>query len=239
MRTSVDERPQGRLRVLPLFAFFAGRRPDRVQLVFLTLYSIGAIHLSFFSLGDRTPIEARQWLLSSWIPLLLPIWLVDGGMNRRGSVRLFVWPRSGLVPVILAYILARSARAVVLAIAVALLALNTELAGGKGGFGAVVACGLMGLFVSSFVTFWNVVVGARTVYPAVYAAAMILFWLYSRIADHRVAAALAQWLVLPLWVLDPVTASMEMGDPLGVLPVCSASVAWYAATWLVMHRNYR
>lgn len=223
--------------ISPLVAFFAGRRPDRVQLVFLALFVIGAIHLSFFSLHQRNPTEARAWLLSTWIPMLLPIWLVDGEMNRRGAVRLFVWPRSGLAPIAAAYILARSMRAIALTVVLALLSINTELAGEY--LPEVVACALLGLFVSAFVAFWNVIAGARTVYPAVYAAAFILFWVYSRMAENRILLETAQWLLIPIWVLDPVSASQLMGEPVRVLQACSATAVWYAATWFVLHRSYR
>lgn len=226
-------------RLRPLVGYLAWRRPDRVQLVFLFLYLIGAAHLSFFSLADRDPIDARHWLLSTWLPLLLPIWVVDGEMNRRRSVRLFVWPMADVARLVMAYALARSARAVTVAVVVTLLTLNTTLLVDARNVRIVAACGLLGLFVAAFVTFWNIVAGGRSVYPTIYASAVILLWALSRLAESRVAVEVAQWLVMPVWLLDPVAAAQVVGDPLRVLQACTASAVWFSASWFVIHHSYR
>lgn len=227
------------MTVRPLVAFFACRRPDRVQLVFLVLYLVGMAHISFFSLADREPIEARHWLISTWIPLLLPIWLVDGEMNRRRAMRVFVWPESRLAKVLTGYVIAQSFRAIVLVVVLTLLTLNTWLLRDSQASWILLSCGLCGLFVASFVMFWNVLVGSRTVYPGVYAAAVVLLWMFSRLADSRVAVEVAQSLLIPVWLLDPISATELVREPFRVLQGLSASAFWITASCVVLHRSYR
>ncbi|MDH5626890.1 MAG: hypothetical protein OEY69_01215 [Candidatus Krumholzibacteria bacterium] len=210
-----------------------------MQLVFLVLYLVGAVHTSFFSLSGRDPIEARHLLLSTWLPLLLPIWIVDGEMNRRGALRLFVWPRAGLRSLLSGYVLARSLRAIILTVTVALITLNTGLVRDGATASILLACGVLGLFGASFVMFCNVVAGSKTVYPAIYAMAVVLLWALSRLADSRFAVEAAQSLLMPVWLLDPVEATSLIGTPLHLLQALSASTFWFAASCFILRRSYR
>ncbi len=223
----------------PLVVFFARHRPDRAQLVFLALYLVGAMHISFSSLSGRDPIEARHWFLSTWLPLLLPIWIVDGEMNRRGALRLFVWPKAGLKHVLLGYVLARSVRAVVLAVAIALFTLNSKMMEGGAFASILLACSALGLFAAAFVMFCNIVSGSKTVYPAIYAMAVVLLWVLSRLSDSRVAVEAAQSLLMPVWLLDPVAATELIGRPLYLLQALSASTFWFSVSCFILRRSYR
>lgn len=229
----------GPVTIRPLVAFFAWRRPARVQLVFFLLYLIGAVHLSFFSLSGRDPLEARNWLLSTWLPLLLPIWAVDGELNRRRSLRVFVWPLNDLWRLLTGYIVARGARTAGLAIAFGVLTLNTWLPRDPQSFWTLVACGTLGLFVTAFVMFWNVIAGSKSVYPTIYAAGAVLLWVLSRLADSRNAMETAQFLLIPVWLLDPVSAATHIRDPFHLLQALSASTVWFSASCCVLRRTYR
>lgn len=225
-------------RAGPVARYFAGRGFDRVQLAFLGLYLVGAIHLSFFSLStDR--VSNRYELLATWIPMLLPILLVDGEFHRRRSVRLFVWPSSGLAGLFIGYSLARVGRAIVIAVVLALISLNTILAADVGTLATLGACAGLATYAASFIMFWNVLLGARSAYPAIYAAFFAMLWVLSRLVHKPELVGIAQWVLVPVWLLDPVNAAANMNDPIRLLQIISATTVWMVATWLVLHRSYR
>lgn len=225
----------GHVDATPLFRFFLLRRMDRAQLVFLFLYLAGAAHLNFFSLSGSDP----AWLLGTWLPLLLPLWLIDGEMQRSGAVRVFVWPRQHIRVLTTSYLAARVVRGMLLGAFLASLTLNIRLLqpGLHGGW-VVIACAGMGLFVASFVTVWNILAGGRTVYPAVYAAGAALIWLFARLAHLGIPRGVLEAAILPYWLLDPVGAG-DWLSPGNVAKVITASAVWMTIAFVVFHHAYR
>jgi len=225
--------------VMPLFRFFLRTRAGKGQLLMAVMFVATMAFLSYFSdqLGGAAEVRmVVYWLMAM---VLWPIWLADDDFKPNGSVRLLVTPRHRMHSVILSYILARNAFAVLVAVFSSLVLFNVEIV--EAGFQAVirtiVASTGMCLVIVNIANYWGMMVRGKRIILMIFIS-LFAIWRLEVVFEGGTLAAIATVLG-PMW-LPEAGVDLFMNENMAMLyQVVTASVFWGWLTLREFTRQYR
>lgn len=220
-------------RLSPLLSFFLRTRFTAVQWTLAGLYTFSTIYTSVRS----GPVfeSARFWIVMMF---LWPLWLADDAFATRGAIRLFVTPRASLVRVVLAYLLARNAFALILGVFVFAVAMNIRVfstpvsAVGT----TLVYCVGSALVIVNVINLWAMLARGKMVIVLTYANVFLLM----KVIDDLGSTVGIQlcWMLPPVWILVAGGLGVDP-PPVHFLQIVTSSFVWIGVALWAFVKRYR
>ena len=223
----------------PLFRFFLRSRVGKGQLLMAIMFVATMAFLSYYSDQLGGAVELRMvvyWLMAM---VLWPIWLADDDFKPGGAVRLLVTPRHRMHSVIFAYILARNAFAVLVAVFSSLVLFNVEI--GEAGLQAVLrtiaASTGMCLVIVNIANYWGMMVRGKRIILMIFIS-LFAIWRLEVVFDGGMLAVIASVLG-PMWLPDAGIELFQSESMVNLYQVVTASAFWGWLTLREFTRQYR
>ncbi len=221
-----------------LVRWFLRSRFTRAQVLLSGLYVITIAHSTFWSLRFAGAEHRIAWM-TTILPIVWPVWLIDESFRFEGPVRLYIVPRGRHGAVAVDYMVSRVLLAVVVGVFSVVVGLNLLVTSMPAAetmrliAAAVVACVFVGALGTAIVTFVQGKLAILLLY-------VILFGVMVWEKSHSGALVQVVSSILPLWCVSLVgSAQVLQHEAWRLLIPIGATLGWSTLAGWQFRRQYR